>query len=177
MKDFELTGCEIILRPFQLDYAEAHLAGDDEENVRWLSGGVSTIETVRNWILRNREAWENDGPVYSFAVFEAKTKRQVGMVEANSNPAQVAGLVKGEVNISYNIYPFARGKGYATKAVNLILTFLKEKGFKTALILVNPENKKSLGVAGRAGFTRIGENNPQPGEERLVVFKKKLISE
>jgi RimJ/RimL family protein N-acetyltransferase len=174
MLDFELTDGAIILRPFRLEYAEAHLAGDDEENIRWLSGGVSTMDTVRNFILKSQQYWENDGPIYTFAIFGAKSGQQVGMVESNSNPAHIKELAEGEVNISYNIYPFARGKGYATRAVGLMLTFLKEKGYKTAVLRVNPENQKSLGVAGRAGFSRVGENSPEPGEEMFVIFKKSL---
>lgn len=174
MSEFELTDGEIILRPFKLDYAEAHLAGDDAKNVRWLSDGISTLETVREWITRNQKSWESGGPVFSLALFDARSGQQVGMVESNSNPAQITGLEAGEVNISYNIYPAARGKGYATKAVNLFLLFLKEKGYQTALIRVNPENAESLAVADRAGFTRFGETSSGPGEESLIVFKKEL---
>ncbi|MBN9391675.1 MAG: GNAT family N-acetyltransferase [Chloroflexi bacterium] len=174
MNDFELTDGELILRPFKLEYAEAHLAGDDAENVHWLSGGVSTIETVRNWIIRNQQAWEEGGPVYSFAIFDAKTGQQVGMIDGNANPAQVEGLEEGDINISYNIYPSARGKGYATRAVNLIQPFFKEKGYKTAIIRVHPDNAKSLGVAERANFTRVSETVNR-SEGTLIKFKK-LIS-
>jgi RimJ/RimL family protein N-acetyltransferase len=169
----ELTDSEIILRPFKLENAEEHLVGDDEENIKWLSGGVSTIETVRNWILKNQRSWENNGPIFNFAIFNAKTKKLVGMVEGNSDPKTIKGLHQGEVNISYNVYPFARGQGYAAKAVNLLTGFLKQKGFQKALIRVNQCNKNSLGVPVQCGFIRIGLRKTKTGE-KMIHFVKQL---
>jgi len=57
-----LTDGEITLKPFSLEDAPAHLAGDDGEQAKWL-GGRSTEENVHNWILKNQEHWKNQGPI------------------------------------------------------------------------------------------------------------------
>lgn len=90
---------------------EEHLAGEDEEQIKWLSGGKSTRETIRNWIQRNQEYWEKDGPIFPFAIVEEKTQTVIGMVEANTDDERVEGIQKGEATISYGLYPFARRKG------------------------------------------------------------------
>ncbi|MFL5761994.1 MAG: GNAT family N-acetyltransferase [Thermomicrobiales bacterium] len=173
MKEIELTDGVVRLVPFKLDYAGEHLAGDDEENIKWLSGGISSIDTVKDWILRGLESWENDGPVLTFAIFDVMENKLVGMTEANSNPEAIDGLNEGNVNISYNVYPFARGKGYATRAVLLLTEFLKEKRFTTALIRVHPDNRNSLGVPERARFIRTRLITTAQGEE-LIAFEKPL---
>lgn len=164
---------KVALRPFQLTDAEEHLAGEDDEQVKWLSGGVSTLEGVKNWILRNQKYWEEEGPIFNFAITDKHNKTLLGMVEANSNYSDLEGLEKDDVNISYGLYPHARGKGYAIAAVLLMVDFLKEKGFRRAVIRVNPENKNSLQVPKRCGFSEHREIITKNGDT-LKVFIKKL---
>jgi RimJ/RimL family protein N-acetyltransferase len=66
-------------------------------------------------------------------------------------------LQPGAVNIGYFLFAAARGKGYATRAVTLLLEHLAEQpDIDTATVLVDPENLPSLAVAERAGFTLQG---------------------
>jgi hypothetical protein len=58
----ELTDGMIRLSPLRLDDVDAHLAGEDTELVRWLSGGVSTRQSVQDYIRRSMEQWESGGP-------------------------------------------------------------------------------------------------------------------
>jgi RimJ/RimL family protein N-acetyltransferase len=169
----ELTDNIVLLRPFLLKDAEEHLAGEDEAQRRWLSGGKSTIETVRNWIQRNLEYWQQDGPIFTFAIVEAKTHALIGMVEANTEDERVEGIQKGEANISYGLYPFARGKGYASRAINLMLGFLQRKGLQAAIIRVDPGNVDSLKIPLRCGFQELAV--VQTSDQRnLVIFRKPL---
>lgn len=46
MREVKLSHGFIALSPLRLDDAEAHLAGDDEPLVRWLSGVPGTREGV-----------------------------------------------------------------------------------------------------------------------------------
>jgi hypothetical protein len=60
-------------------------------------------------------------------------------------------------NVGYFLFAPARGKGYATRAAELLLEHLRrETVYTTATLVIHPENKPSLGVALRAGFTRSG---------------------
>lgn len=171
----EIYDDTILLRPFKLEDADEHLANDDKENIRWLSGEVSTLETVRKWISKNQQSWENGGPVYSFAIVKKQDKQLIGMVEANADPivAQVEGWEVGAVNISYLIYPFARRQGYGTRAVNLMCEFLKQRGYKKAIIRIEPENTNSLQIPLRNGFKETGFIPTKDGS-KMLLFEKKL---
>ncbi|MDO8639032.1 MAG: hypothetical protein Q7R43_05650 [Candidatus Daviesbacteria bacterium] len=48
----ELTDRIIKIRPFTLENAEEHLAGEDEAQVKWLSDGKGTLEGVQKWIQK-----------------------------------------------------------------------------------------------------------------------------
>lgn len=170
---FFLTDGVITLRPFLKSDAKAHMYGEDDEQIKWLSGGKSTLEGIKQWIKRNQKYWENNGPIFNFAIINEENVL-IGMVEANSDYEQLAGLISGDANISYGLYVTYRGKGYASRAVNLITNFLKEKGFKRAVIRVNPENINSLKVPLHCGFIRKGTITTK--EEQLVLFIRDLKS-
>ena len=167
----ELTDGEITLKPFSLEDIPAHLAGDDEEQAKWL-GGKSTEESVHNWILKNQEHWKNDGPIYNFAIRDAEGQI-VGMVDANTDHEHLEGVYEGDANISYAVYPLARGKGYGSKAISLLESFLAEKGIKRSVIRVSPENSPSLAVPVRLGYEDKGQITSKDGDE-LRVFVREL---
>jgi len=48
----ELKNDTLTLRPFELRDAVAHLSGEDAEQIRWVSGGKSTVESVEDWIRK-----------------------------------------------------------------------------------------------------------------------------
>ena len=171
----ELTDQVVLLRPFVLADAQEHLAGEDEAQIRWVSGGKSTGETVRTWIQRNQEYWETGGPIFTFAIVDAKTHTLRGMVEANTDDESVEGIQKGEANVSYGLYPFARGKGYASRAVNLMMGFLQRQGLHAAIIRVDPANEDSLKVPLRCGFQELAVI--QTSDQRNLVVFRKLLDE
>ena len=71
-------------------------------------------------------------------------------------------LASGAVNIGYSLFAEARGRGYATRAVRLLLEHLAlQTTLSTAHLLIDPANTRSLAVASRAGF--IAEGDQQPG--------------
>ncbi len=171
-KPIEITYNLIYLRPFSQEYAEEHLAGEDEEQVKGLSDGKSTIQRVRQWIEKNQKHWDKGGPIFNFAIFTVSNE-VIGMIEANTDYKEVDGLEASEANIAYGLYTKARGKGYASKPVELVTTFLAKKGYKQAIIRVSTENQASLKVPIRCGFVEnqviVTRNN-----EKLVRFIKPL---
>jgi RimJ/RimL family protein N-acetyltransferase len=157
----------ICLQPMTLADAATHLAGEDELSVRFLSGGRSSIETVSAWILRNEEAWERAGPVRCFGIREIATSALIGMVEAN---LALPGVRDGVANVSYSLYPAARGKGFATRAVKLMVGYLRDgTNADVAMIQARPENDLSAAVARRSGFRFVGERISGDGD-RMQTF-------
>lgn len=55
--DTTLNDGVVAPRPLREEDATDHLAGEDAELVRWLSGGPGTEETVRSYIARARQMW------------------------------------------------------------------------------------------------------------------------
>jgi RimJ/RimL family protein N-acetyltransferase len=166
----ELTDGTILLRPFRPEDAEAHLAGEDDEQVRWLSGGRATLSGVRAWIEASQRA---DGSVFTFAIVNAQTRALVGMVEARTDHEAIAGLSEGDANISYGLYPIARGQGYASRAVALVMDFLQSRGLRQAVIRVDPRNTSSARVAQRLGYQHIGQT-PAAEDHTLDIYVRPL---
>ena len=62
-----------------------------------------------------------------------------------------------EVNVGYNVFAPHRGKGYATRAVELLLQHLAEDtAYDTATLLIDSDNERSLALARRARFDAHG---------------------
>jgi RimJ/RimL family protein N-acetyltransferase len=78
-------------------------------------------------------------------------------------------LTHDEVNIGYGLHPDARGNGYTTRAVHLLLRHLAETtDVKVATLLIHPENDASLAVPGRCGF----EDHGTLGDNGSRFFKR-----
>lgn len=67
-------------------------------------------------------------------------------------------LAPEEVNIGYHVFPAHRARGYATRAVRLMLDHLRDDtDWDVATLLIHPENVPSLLVAERNGFQRADD--------------------
>lgn len=67
-------------------------------------------------------------------------------------------LAPGEVNVGYFLFADARGKGLASRAVALLLEHLRsDTEHRTATLVIDPANTRSLALARRLGFAQVGE--------------------
>ena len=67
-------------------------------------------------------------------------------------------LAPDEVNIGYHVFPSHRGRGYATRAVGLVLAHLRGlPDVAVATLLIHPDNLPSLAIAERHGFERADD--------------------
>jgi RimJ/RimL family protein N-acetyltransferase len=113
-----------------------------------MTDAVALIESFeRNW-LRFAEGGKPSG--VSFAILEAASGDLAGQcgVDEWSN-ADV-------VQIGYWLAPHARGRGFATRAVELMTSWLFELGAARVFLTVVSENADSAAVARRAGFAFEG---------------------
>lgn len=119
----------VTLKPLRPEDVQPLVAGRDDEFFRWLGPGG-----------------ENPSPVACVWVGDAL----VGWVDYD---VQRDWLRPGEVNVGYYLFPAARGKGYASRAVELLLRHLdRETQHTVATLLIHPENVSSLRLAARLGF-------------------------
>jgi len=157
----------IVLRHFRPDDALTHLKGEDKAISMWLSGGVSTEESVLRWIQSNEDNWASDGPRFAFAI-QTPIGELVGMIEINVDYSHFAGLEPGDANISYGLYPQYRARGLATSALLNVRDFMISKGIKRAVVRTESENVDSIRLAERCGYFHTGIVTNGVGTEYLV---------
>jgi Acetyltransferases, including N-acetylases of ribosomal proteins len=139
----------IELRRLEHEHAEAHCAGEDDLMVRWLSGGVGTVERTRAYFDHLAENAVAARGKRGFGVW--LDGRLAGYVDFDLDNAD--GLEPGDVNTSYGVHPWARGRGVAVKAVDLICEYIRQAAVgRRAAIRVEPENTASVRVAEKSGF-------------------------
>lgn len=110
------------------------IEGRDEEFFRWLgSGSESPSPTACVWVDDELVGWVDYDLEHDW-------------------------LGPGEVNVGYYLFPAARGNGYASRAVELLLLHLSRATQHTAATLaIEPENVRSVRLARRLGFVEQGE--------------------
>jgi RimJ/RimL family protein N-acetyltransferase len=114
--------------------AQLLVAGRDEEFFKWLGPGADTPSPAACvWVGAELVGWVDYDLEHDW-------------------------LRPGEVNVGYYLFPAARGKGYASRAVELLLRHLdRETEHTVATLLIHPENVRSLRLARRLGFEAQGE--------------------
>jgi len=149
----KLTDGVIFLRPLTAEDAADHLAGEDEDMAKWVSGGRSTPATVEAFIRNSQENWRSGGPRRAFGVFDCVTNRLVGFIEVN-----LTLLVEpGQVSVSYGVFRQWRRRGLALRAIDLMDEYLRTATEARQIVLrIAPANTASLKLAEKAGFTLRG---------------------
>lgn len=144
-----LTDGTIALAPLGPGDFAAHLAGQDEELVRWLGGVRFTPEQLRVYLERCALWWNRGGPFHNFGIRLGPDRTLTGTVDVQVG---LSCLAPGQTNLAYGLYPGWRGRGLATRAVVLACEYARRLGCAEAVIRCEPANARSAAVAVRAGF-------------------------
>ena len=149
----KLSDGVIFLRPLSAEDAADHLAGEDDEMAKWVSGGRSTPSTVEAFIRNNQDSWRNGGPRRAFGIFDCASNQLAGFIEVN-----LARIVEpGQVNVSYGVFREWRRQGVALRALDLMDEYLRTATDARQIVLrIVPANTASLKLAEKAGFTFCG---------------------
>lgn len=153
----ELTDGVIVLRPWRDEDIEVAIEGHDQEIAYWFGFPVvhpsyeqhkEAVDNWRTWYAEGRSrvnfVVEHDGDV-------------VGSVE-------VRDMGGGTGSLSWTLYAGHRGRGYATRAVRLLIEYaIDALGMVRVEAEVEPGNEASMRVATRAGLRREGTKRVAPG--------------
>jgi RimJ/RimL family protein N-acetyltransferase len=137
----------VVLDRYTDDDIPAHLAGEDEETARrfgWWPK-TSTPATVRDAFARWAHDWDTGGPTRTFATRDQATGRLLGGCELRIKPG-------GPANIAYWTNASARGRGYATRSLALLLDYARSIGIRDAEAQIAADNHASRRAAEKAGF-------------------------
>lgn len=138
------------LRPLGAQDTAAQMTGEDGELVRWLSGGWATEQRQREFLLGADRAWRGGAPVVDVGIEDLVSRELIGIVGIQSGMHY---LEEGQTNLTYGLYPQARGRGVASRAVLLAMTLARQRAsVRQFVIRVHPENLASAAVARRTGF-------------------------
>lgn len=78
-------------------------------------------------------------------------------------------LLDGEVNVGYHLFASHRGRGIASRAVQLLMHHLALTGHcRTATLLIDSANVRSQALAERTGFVRQDDLDGHPYYKRAV---------
>jgi RimJ/RimL family protein N-acetyltransferase len=131
---------------------------------RWLTLNAMEQRAHVLETLKHNHATFDTGPKWCFSV-DASDESYVAYVDCDLANDRVA---LGEANISYAAHPNFRGRGYVTRAVLLVVRFLKENtSAREAHIIVDRRNVASLRVAQAVGAIKAGESTRDDGRTML----------
>lgn len=161
-----LTDGVVTLRAHSADdVAALHEQATDAVMLRWTTvPDPSTLETARQFATEIiPDGWRSDRE-WAFAVEapdEDGTPRFVGTVSLRNER-------EGRAEVAYGAHPWARGRGYVVRALDLLLEWgFTEQGLRTVIWWANKGNWASRKVAWRLGFSFDGTVRqwlPQRGE-------------
>lgn len=142
------------MQPLLVEDAEAMVAAEDDATVRWLTGGRSTVEGTRRYVqlLEQRAAAGSTKRAFTIRV----DGQCVGSIDHDADPQD--GIGPGDVNISYALAPWMRGRGITPHAVELLCVQLRaqQEGAR-AVIRCEAANLASVRVPEKAGFAHSHE--------------------
>ena len=152
--DPPLSDGTVRLRPWRADDAPATAAwGTDQEILRWTEVPPGYDEAAALAYAEQVERSRRDGQMIAFAIADAGTDRLIGSCDLRRPDPEDAAL--GE--IGYLLSADARGRGYAARAVDLLVRWAFESlGMERIQALAHPDNPRSHAVLERVGFRREG---------------------
>ena len=134
-----------------LNHAEAlfQIHGDLEA-VRFLPRELCVDLAMCRDLVAKMMAVEERGQGYRWSI--SREGRVIGSVGFHAWSRE-----RGEAQLSYELIPATRGKGYASEAVGVLLAFgFDEMRLKRVLAEAHGENHASLRLLRRAKFRRVG---------------------
>jgi RimJ/RimL family protein N-acetyltransferase len=127
-------------------------ASRDPETVRRLEDEPMTSEREITAVARAEEQWRT-GTGAPFVIVDAADDRALGLVNLQLGE---------EATLAVSVFPDARGRGIAPRALRLAAGWgLRELGLECVIAEAAPDNEASIRAIEKAGFEREGVQGDQ----------------
>lgn len=141
-------------------------ASHDPQTLRWLEDPPMDEEARRTSLDRVEARWRS-GAAAPLVVADAVTDEAQGLVNLQFRSKTVA-------SVAYSVFPEARGRGLAPRAVRLAVAWARtELGVTELLLEADSDNAASIRVAEKCGFEPVGsrpETVAGPPDRTTLVF-------
>ena len=90
-----------------------------------------------------------------------ETRELIGHIgfHTGPNPAYLAGLAPGGIELGFTVLEPFRRQGFAREAAEALMNWARDQhGITRFVVSIRPDNGPSLALARRLGFQRIGEH-------------------
>lgn len=160
-----IGGDNFFLRSWKISDAEWYLHARDEKVFKWTTEiqdlTIEQIEIAIKEVNRNAKTC-------CFAIVDRQTERLMGSVAL-----VIADGSNEEAEIMYWLAPEGRGRGLATKSVQLLCQWaFYEKNITHILLKTHQQNLASQKVAQRAAFKRVSEDTAKKGNQEFIWFER-----
>ena len=127
-------------------------ASQDPETRRRLDDAPLTPERQRNSVSRTEEQWRS-GTGAPFVIADAQTDEPLGLVNLQFGD---------EATVAVSVFPEARGRGIATRALRIAAEWgVGELGLPRVIAEAAADNAASIRAIEKAGFEREGIRDDQ----------------
>ncbi len=169
----EIVTDRLILRGHRLDdLADCEALWGDPEVVRYISGQPSTPEDTWARVLRLVGHWSVMGFGY-WVVRERDGGGFVGQVGLADFRRELEPSFEGAPEAGWVLSPRVHGLGYATEAVGAALAWADRALEAPRIVcLIHPDNRASLAVAERSGFSEYARTTYK-GEPTVLLERRK----
>ena len=150
------------------DLASCHAIWSDPEVVRHISGRPSTTEVSWLRMLSYAGLWSLLG-YGSWAVEVRQTGEHIGDAGLAGFQRELQPSLRGMLEYGWVLASAAHGQGYASEAVAAISAWQRQHyPRQRAVCIIAPENRASIRVAEKAGFTKWRDTTYH-GEASVVM--------
>lgn len=163
-----LLNREIVLRKAYLSDVRAITAACNDppiaQNILGMPVSYQEADAVA-WVCKS-EIERRAGNTLSLIIYDLEENVLLGAISVNLSTKLV-----GKASIGYWLAPQARGRGVATRSVNLFMAWSeKSLGVREWKLFANLENMASQKVALRCGFEEAGESFERG--RRSIIFTR-----
>lgn len=149
LRDHALT-----LRPWAATDAAAVAAAYSDPDIEYWHAQTMTLVEAEEWVAAARQSWLDESAA-SWAITD-------GDAFAGRITLGALDLAAGQADVRYWVVPGARGRGVATRSVELITTWaMLDLGLHRLELEHSTQNPRSCRVATRAGYQVEGTKRSQ----------------